>query len=346
MTAVVMAVVLEILLGYALRNPRAIPDLALPYYRSYYSSQDRNIFQVTDCAEYDPNFYYRFKTGTCSFENREFDVVNHFNSAGLRDDESSLSNPTIIMFGDSFTMGWGVPQTESFPQILEALSQERVLNAGISSFGTAREVKLLNKLGIGNANTVIFQYHANDYEENLQCINNNFQLPISSRQSYDSIKENIARRNRYFPFKYLAGISKSVILTTLSPKEEKLPNDTVQARAFLDVLMNSDVRTMTSRILVFKIDTYDNNNGFVDAIDYLLQEDPYAALKIMTVRLDGVLDKEDYFVLDSHINERGHSKLATLLWDRLKVLTPAVIAEKITVSGKPDKGQQEGAITE
>lgn len=337
LTAVGMAIVLEFLLSLGLKNPGAIPDLLLPYYRSYYAGSDRNIFQVTECADYDPDFYYRFKPGTCSFENREFDVVNHFNSAGLRDDERSLDNPSVIVFGDSFTQGWGVPQTESFPEVLEALSQQTVLNAGVSSFGTAREVKLLNKLDIKYIRTVIFQYHPNDFEENLQSIENNFILPISPRRLYDSIKENIADRNRYYPFKYLAGISKSVILSKIGSKE-KLRNDTLEARAFLDILVNSNVMYIASRIVVFKIDTGDNNNRFVDAVDHLLKEEKYSALNILTVRLDGILTEEDYFILDSHINTRGHAKLAALLWDHLRTTTPPIIADKVSVSN-PGSGR-------
>lgn len=339
LTAIGMAIVLEFFLSLGLKNPDTIPDLLLPYYRSYYANSDRNIFQVTECAEYDPNFYYRFKPGTCSFENREFNVVNHFNSAGLRDDERSLDNPSVIVFGDSFTQGWGVTQTESFPEVLEALSQQTVLNAGVSSFGTAREVKLLNKLDINYVRTVIFQYHPNDYEENLQSIENNFILPISPRRLYDSIKENIADRNRYYPFKYLAGISKSAILSTLRPND-KVENDTLEARAFLDILVNSNIMYIASRIVVFKIDTGENNNRFVDALDQLLKEERYSGLNILTVRLDGVLTKEDYFILDSHINARGHAKLARLLWDHMNTTITPVVADKVSVSNPlPDSNQ-------
>ncbi|HEU5146194.1 MAG TPA: hypothetical protein VFT90_05750, partial [Chryseosolibacter sp.] len=126
LTAIGMAVALEMLLSYTLTNPASVPDFLLPHYQWYYATSDRNIFQVTDCAEYDPDFYYRFKPGSCIFENREFSVVNHFNSAGLRDDEGSLDNPSIVVMGDSFTMGWGVSQEDAFPQVLEALSQKRV----------------------------------------------------------------------------------------------------------------------------------------------------------------------------------------------------------------------------
>ncbi len=343
LTAIALALVLEFVLSLGMSNPASIPDFLLPHYRWHYASSDRNIFQVTDCAEYDPDFYYRFKPGSCAFSNREFNVMNHFNSAGLRDDETSLDSPSIVIFGDSFTAGWGVPQTDAFPQVLEGLSQRKVLNAGTSSFGTAREVKLLEKLNLDSIQTVIFQYHPNDFAENMKSIKNNFVLPISPRHHYDSVKENIADRNRYYPFKYLANISKSIILSNLRTDED-INNDTLEARVFLDILLNSRVREIAQRIVVFKIDTDDNDNGFVDAIDALLTNPKYASLNISTVRLNGVLDKEDYFILDPHINSQGQAKVASVLWDNLKAAPELVMPGRISATrtaSKKRKAQSE-----
>ena len=50
------------------------------------------------------------------------------------------------MLGDSYAMGWGVEQGESFPEILEAATGLRVLNAGVPSYGTPRELLMLERL--------------------------------------------------------------------------------------------------------------------------------------------------------------------------------------------------------
>jgi hypothetical protein len=326
-TTFILAVILEAALGYLLRHPKAIPGFLNSHYRQYYNAEDRSIFQVTDCAEWDPQLFYRFKPGTCDFTNREFDVRNNINSAGLRDDENSLDNPSIVMFGDSFTMGWGVPQENSFPDRLEEMCKQKVLNAGISSFGTAREMILLDKLGYGYINTVIIQYHSNDYEENLKSVRNNFVLPISPKKTYDSLKENIANRVKYFPFKYLKGISKSFVYSLSGRSEDETVSDTLEARAFLDILRHSNIDRIASRILVFKIDHGVNDGGFANALDVLLKEPQYAKLNITTVRLNGLLDKDDYFILDAHINEKGHEKVAAKLNEHVRVApTSPVIA--------------------
>lgn len=338
LTAIALALVLEYILSLGMSNPASIPEPLLPHYRWHYASADRNIMQVTPCAEYDPDFYYRFKPGSCAFYNREFEVMNHFNSAGLRDDEASLDNPSIVIFGDSFTAGWGVPQADAFPQVLEGLSKRKVLNAGISSFGTAREVKLLEKLNYDSIETIIFQYHPNDFPENLQSIENNFVLPISSRHHYDSIKQNIADRNRYYPFKYLANISKSIILSNLRTDED-IHNDTLEARAFLDILINSRVGDIAERIVVFKIDTDGSEDGFADALDQLLKKAKYAELKISTVRLKGILGKDDYFILDPHINSQGQAKVASVLWDNLKIEPETMMGERFSASNIDNEGK-------
>ncbi len=58
---------------------------------------------------------------------------------------------TVLFIGDSFTQGFGVNQDETFPAATcERLARHgvnaRCLNAGVSGFGTAHELRLLQKL--------------------------------------------------------------------------------------------------------------------------------------------------------------------------------------------------------
>lgn len=104
-----------------------------------YNNGDRRIIQFSpDCARFDKNLGYTLKPGQCIFSGSEFSNTYWVNSAGLRDDESSLDHPEIIVTGDSFAMGWGVEKEETYAQLLERKTRLRVLNAAISSYGTAR----------------------------------------------------------------------------------------------------------------------------------------------------------------------------------------------------------------
>jgi hypothetical protein len=328
LTTLILALILECVLGYWLRNPELIPGVLNEPYRAFYNAEDRNIIQVSECAEYDPQLFYRLKPGTCVFENRELNVVNHVNSAGLRDDEESLHNPAIVVLGDSFSMGWGVDQERSYPSLIEKATGKKVLNAAISSFGTAREVKLLKQLGIKQPHTVILQYHANDFEENKISEDHHYKLPIRTQQQYDSLRLSIDKKKPYFLFKYMYGISKAIALS-LRPATNELPiSDTTEAKLFLNILLNADINLENINILVYKIDNPENDNdAFVDAIDRLLTDEQYSRLKITTVRVNGIFDDNDVFILDDHMNANGHKKIAARLTEYLQRLPkPLLVA--------------------
>ena len=80
--------------------------------RRYYTDFDRAIIQfLPDCFRYHAELGYTLRPGDCRFANQEFDTaVRGGNSVGLRDRETSLRRPTIVTLGDSYTMGWGVPE--------------------------------------------------------------------------------------------------------------------------------------------------------------------------------------------------------------------------------------------
>ena len=69
-------------------------------------------------------------------------------------------------------MGWGVDENETFASLLEQNLKLRVLNASISSYGTARQIELLNSLDVSNLEYLIIQYCKNDFNENKTYLNN------------------------------------------------------------------------------------------------------------------------------------------------------------------------------
>jgi lysophospholipase L1-like esterase len=317
LTCLILALVVESTLYFCLQFPRIIPDFLLSTFRTYYLYSDRRIIQVTDCAQYDSSLFYTLKPGTSIFENREFSMISHVNSLGLRDDENSLRNPKIIFLGDSYTMGWGVQQDETFPQILERLTNMKTLNAGVSSYGTAREMILLNKLNAERVPYIFFQYHTNDFEENTRFLGNNNSLPIRSREQYDSLKNAIGSRERYFPFKHLYGISKAFAKGIILDKS-KGPDPVTEAQAFLSVLKKSGINRYSARLVLFKIDDLEGlNNKFVMAIDSLTDTPEFQEIDIACFDFSKDLTEEDYFVLDDHLNPSGHIKIATKLKEAL-----------------------------
>ena len=327
-TALALALIFEALISWGLHYPHAIPGFVRPYFQHYYLSQDRKILQVTECAQYDSGLFYMLKPGDCAFSNREFEVMNHVNSAGLRDDQQSLEKPSIVSLGDSFTLGWGVAQDKTFPHVLETALNKKILNAGMSSFGTAREMILFERLGLSELDKIIIQYHPNDFEENQQYVQEGFTLKVRTPQSYDSLKEAITGRSDYYVFKHLAGVSKS-FAHALMPRKSKTASDTVQALTFLKILKHARVTDHAKEVIVFKIDKYGENTvGFADAVDHLLTLPAFSGMNIRTARVGNPLGPEDYFILDDHINEKGHAILAHRLREYLDGEPAPVLVEE------------------
>lgn len=310
-----LAIVLEAIFWLGLKFPEAIPSFLLRPYIGLYLSQDRKIIQMTTCAQYDPELFYTLKPGSCVFENREFSVATMVNHKGLRDDEQSLEAPEIIALGDSYTMGWGVNQQETFPQVLEKLTNKKVLNTGISSYGTARELTMLNRLDLSNLRYLVIQYHANDYEENLTYLKNGFNLPIQSEKKYDSLKAAINQRAEYYPFKYLAGLSKNIAKSVIPRQPKDTVNTQYEARAFLDILSHHLSEHKQFQIIVFRTDVPGQleKDQFIETVDSLSNTNPYQGYNIVTFQTRDFLADEDFFILDDHINEKGHNKIGRAL---------------------------------
>ncbi len=70
------------------------------------------------------------------------------NSLGLRDEEFTLdAKPTIMFLGDSFVWGLDSEANERFTELLKpAISDHRILAAGVSGYGTDQEYLLLKRL--------------------------------------------------------------------------------------------------------------------------------------------------------------------------------------------------------
>jgi hypothetical protein len=143
------------------------------------------------------------KPGDCQHRSVEFDCIYSINSMGLRDDDASLERPEIIVIGDSYTMGWGMENEKIFTSLIEQETGMRTLNVSVSSYGTAREFLLLDRLDMSNLKYLIIQYCTNDFEENKQFVDDGFKLKIQSREFYETTVRNHIHRIKYRPFLYL-----------------------------------------------------------------------------------------------------------------------------------------------
>jgi len=160
---------LEGVLGLLLAVPSFLPEKALGFTRVLYKTSGIELIHLEpECARYDPELLYTLRPGQCVFSNWEFSTEIRVNSLGVRDDEASLRTPEIIVLGDSHALGWGVDQDEVFAQRIERGSPFTVLNTGISSYATVRQMRLLDRIDTTNLKYLIVQYCDNDYRENKE----------------------------------------------------------------------------------------------------------------------------------------------------------------------------------
>jgi hypothetical protein len=258
------------------------------------------------------------------------------NSLGLRDDENSLNAPEVIVISDSEAMGWGVEQQETFAQIIEARSGLRVLNAAVSSYGTAREFINLRRLDRSRLRTLVIQYCDNDEPENRQFYNNNNRLSIMSPAKYTSLSSAQVKMGQYYFGKELRYISR-IYLDEIKKESSRLTSAVRRklgyvtqvdsaigtengkprlntAELFLNVLTHGGVELKGIEIIVFEISNYGRHSRFLSLLQTSLSKDRrFESLAIKTIDVAKLLGPQHYYRLDGHLNAAGHRAMADMI---------------------------------
>lgn len=310
--------------GWLLYHPRHIPSGLLNAFRYYYNNYDRDIPQFDPkFARYDPNLFYKLVPDNHAlFDNVEFSDSIATDSLGFRTGKQALGHPQILCLGDSYTFGWGVRQEESFPSLLENMLHVPVLNTGVPSYGTAREMASIRPLDKTGVSTIIIQYCYNDADENKASIDNHFQPVISSLAAYDSACNQARCSQWWFPGKYSCTLLKLLLddklLQKIGPATPTPPPEAEkEAERFLDILQHSGLDFDHTRVVVFNIGDYESLSGaFISALEKKLATPEYKSIfkqQILPLHIENLLDASDYYILDEHIKASGHRKIAQCL---------------------------------
>ena len=313
----VLLSLVEYSLSFLLKNHQKLSHPALINIAAKLYRDERNIVQyIPGYAHYDHELSYLLTPGEFVFSNREFSDKFYVNSMGLRDDEASLQAPEIIVVGDSLAMGWGVEQAETFAQIIEKRTGKTVLNAAISSFGTVREMLLLRRLDCSKLRYLIIQYCDNDYKENKSYKENNNHLNIMSAEEYQRHVKEYQEEQRYYPGKYLDNTLSAV--RRMIKKRERLKEN--EAELYLNALVNAPVDLGKVQLITLEIGLYgQNDNDFITKLKKAIASQNYPTFVENMKILDctGVLRPEHYYILDGHIDARGHSNIAEALMEMI-----------------------------
>jgi hypothetical protein len=134
---------------------------------------DRSYFNpLHSFHEADPFLGHRGRPG---FEGRfrrpEFDVTVAHDEHGFRRHEHARprtpGDTAVLVFGDSFTWGWGVSQGEVFTDQMHArLPGHTVKNFGLNSSGTAQQFLIFERYGLDGlqpGDHVVVMFSNNDF---------------------------------------------------------------------------------------------------------------------------------------------------------------------------------------
>jgi hypothetical protein len=290
-----------------------------------YCTGVRDIIQFSpDCAKFDEGLGYTLKPGQCTFSGREFSTSYFINSKGVRDDEKSLENPQIIVTGDSFAMGWGVNQDETYATLIKQKTGMKVLNTAISSYGTAREMMMIKRINIDKVRYMIIQYCGNDYEENMDFYINNNHLKTMSETEYRKYADLDRPNKTYFLGKYLKlEIMKRINEFRQSWSGENKAFDKDEMDLFINAVVHSGLDLDNVQIITFIMNgrTPDDNRAFPKALKKKIASGGYPSYIKNMIVLDfsDVLQDDNYYVLDDHLKDSGHEVIADEIIKRIAI---------------------------
>jgi len=332
----IVITILEISCAWLLRHADVVSGNMYRYLHQYYGIYDMKIAERSyACGRYDAALTYTFKPSvSCRYTNIEFDDTIHTNKMGLRDDDASLIDPDVICLGDSYTMGWGVEQQESFAQVIEKRTGLKVLNAGISSYGTGREVSLLGRLDTSNLKYIVLQFYFNDEPENRAYIKNNYRHPAMPQHRYDSMVRWHEWQTLYFPFKYSLTTTRIAVrdialwLMNKNPawSSATIPHNTSYvpkaARNFINILYRSGINFQKTKVLAIDMNRYPHfDHRFIEKVHEVLQDTTYSPefrKSIHPIDLQELNDRRYFYKLDDHINRDGHQLVAEKLMEKMR----------------------------
>ncbi len=305
---------------YFVKTDQLKSPSAIQFSQDIYFDYLRNVpaFQV-GLGQYDSDLFYTLKPNNSNpivNSNIEFSNSYTINSQGVRDDEASLDFPKIIMLGDSHTMGWGVDQEESFSNLVEQKTKMKVLNTGIVSYGSARQYLMFQKLKTDSCQTIIWQYCSNDLRENQSFLENGNQLSISSEQEYQfQYKRNFLHSN-YYPFKYVFETFAHQIRKRIKRKPQPYQNlELTQQVNNLFSILKLLQEDFHGNIILFNLESFDTTDEYFLAFKEYIEDNHLE--KIQLIDFSKILNEDDYFIIDGHINVSGHRKVSDAIWEAI-----------------------------
>ncbi len=299
----------------SLKNNKVYDLLWIKYIQKnlYFKSGLRNVFQhsTNNCVKFDENLIYIPISGECKFSNPEFKTTLNFDKErrlNLIDDDIKPGDEIIAVIGDSIAMGWGVENDETFSFNLQKLSGKKVINQGVSSYGTIREIKRLkNSKYYKQVSTIIIQYHLNDLGENTQMD----PKKIYSQEEFDEYFNSY--KDKSSSLKLLLRLYKKSLRLLFSHLSDLFfPEKNIDEKEFskdisqLKKIISKNFLGENKKILVFT--TVEPWEKFIYDKDQKFENFDLIELKFK---------EEHKFIIDDHPNIYGHKFISQEIYNYL-----------------------------
>jgi hypothetical protein len=302
----------------------------------------RNVYQYGEGnVQFDAGLgFFNTPNHTTVFSNPEFTTIVTTNSAGFRDDETSLQHPDVLLLGDSIGFGWGVEKDQTVEAQLEKLLGVRVLNLSVSGYGTIQEAILFERwLALHpddhQTRLAIFLFYRNDLNENVQpyfaLYPNLFKAGnkvVASAATPGDFRDWLAACRREMTrgparYSYVADYALDVWhkITGAAPALSPIPfmegfarvDDPIEAFQLITSQIKNVAEQRGMRVLfayVPSINSFEQHDD--DRVAAFVRETSLAQGFAYT-DLHAVLTSGDYYHLDDHLRPAGQEKIARQL---------------------------------
>jgi hypothetical protein len=179
---------------------------------------------------------------------------------------------------------------------------------------------------------LVVQYYDNDYGENNAYLKEGHVLKVSSRQVYENAVESERLKSSYYPGKVFLNVSLILIKQLINKiipvfhlvimEQGPGVSENEQARLFLDILSDAPVNFSKCKVIVLYPSPFSyRSRAFEIAVEALLQEPAYSERfgnNLRVLKVSEQLQSDDFYILDIHLNDSGHRKIAQGLWNMMQ----------------------------
>jgi hypothetical protein len=276
-----------------------------------------------ECVQYDDKLLYK-PSGGCRFSNKEFSTYLTFSESGRStpSSRSPTSGRPLIFAGDSDTMGWGVNDDETFASLIASKVKVPVLNLGVSSYGTVREImRLRMHPRFQEANCIFIQYSWNDFQENALFLARGG-LPVPRPERFQQLVFDYGRSKVRFldvlrqTFDMMVDYPIAFFLNVIGLHEfPLLDDDPLESKGGTPREEAEDIRAFLAVLASFP--------EVNDKILFVIGPSRFAS-GLKRGRLPGnvfpiqvELTPADWYTLDMHPNKKGHREIAAQILEHL-----------------------------